>query len=240
MADTDSFIDEVSEELRRDRLFAFFRKWAWLVILVVVLIVGAAGYIEWQRAQAQATAEAFGNALVTALDAPDAAARIEGLSAVEAPGTDGALLLALLSASEAAGSGDAEGQAAAAQALREAAATPEIPRIYRDLALLKAHLLDPQPAIEARLTLGVLSEPGAPFAALAEEQLALLDVEEGNIEAAIDRLRGLENAAAATPGLQQRAAQLIVALEAGAVLADGAEATPAPSEDAETDPETDE
>jgi hypothetical protein len=33
MANTDSFIDEVNEEVRRDRLFAFFRKWAWLAVL---------------------------------------------------------------------------------------------------------------------------------------------------------------------------------------------------------------
>jgi hypothetical protein len=48
MANTDSFIDEVNEEVRRDRLFAFFRKWAWLAILIVVLVVGGAAYLEYR------------------------------------------------------------------------------------------------------------------------------------------------------------------------------------------------
>ena len=31
MANNDGFINEVSEEVRRDRLYAFFRKWGWLI-----------------------------------------------------------------------------------------------------------------------------------------------------------------------------------------------------------------
>jgi len=242
MANTDSFIDEVSEEVRRDRLFALFRRWAWLAILIVVLLVGGAAYLEWQRAQNQASAEAFGNAVLTALDNDSPEARIAALEAVEAPGDEAALVVALLAAGEASAN---DGTAAdAAAGLRAAAMAPELPQIYRDLAIYKAHLLSPLPADEARLELGILAEPGRPFAALAEEQLALIDVVEGDIEAAINRLRSLENAAAATPGLQQRAAQLIVALEAGATLVDTAPveeeppvvepAPEAPAEDAET------
>jgi len=56
MANTDSFIDEVNEEVRRDRLFAVFRKWAWLAILVVVVVVGGAAWFEYQRTQRTAAA----------------------------------------------------------------------------------------------------------------------------------------------------------------------------------------
>ncbi|MEO1464520.1 MAG: hypothetical protein AAFU82_19830, partial [Pseudomonadota bacterium] len=48
--------------------------------------------------------------------------------------------------------------------------------------------------------------------ALAEEQLALLDIEEGNADAALSRLQTLIRDAEATPDLQQRALQVIVAL----------------------------
>ena len=44
MSDTDSFIDEVSEEVRRDRLFVLMRKWGWIPILLVVLLVGGATF----------------------------------------------------------------------------------------------------------------------------------------------------------------------------------------------------
>jgi len=43
VSDTDSFIEEVSEEVRRDRLFKIFKKYAWVAVLVVVLLVGRCG-----------------------------------------------------------------------------------------------------------------------------------------------------------------------------------------------------
>ena len=54
MSQNESFIDEVSEELRRDRLFALFRRWAWLGILIVVVAVGGAAWNEWRKARAAA------------------------------------------------------------------------------------------------------------------------------------------------------------------------------------------
>ena len=58
MSDTDSFIEEVSEEVRRDRLYKFLRKYAWVGILAVVTIVGGTAYLEFQKAQARTEAEA--------------------------------------------------------------------------------------------------------------------------------------------------------------------------------------
>jgi hypothetical protein len=231
MSNSDSFIDEVTEEVRRDRLFALFRRWAWLAVLIVLVLVGGAAVLEYRRAQAEATAQDFGDAVIRALDAADPAERVALLDAIEAPGPEGEILLALLAAGEAAAG---EASAAAAARLRSAAEAPELGRRYAHLALLKAHLLDPQPEDEARLVLGVLAEPGAPYAALAEEQLALLDIAGGDLEAGIARLRRLEIAADATPGLQQRAGQLIVALESGATLVDAAPEA-APEEGAATE-----
>jgi len=228
MANTDSFIDEVNEEVRRDRLFAFFRKWAWLAILVVALVVGGAAWFEYQRTQRTAAAQAFGDSLIAALEQAEPEARVSALEAITPPTPEGAVLLALLAAGEVAEADDRE---AAAARLREAAEGAELAPRYRDLALLKAHLLHPEPD-QARLVLGALAEPGAPYSALAEEQLALLDIAEGDLEAGVDRLRRLQTAASATPGLQQRAEQLVVALESGAALVDtGPDAVDNPQDD---------
>ena len=226
MANSDSFIDEVSEELRRDRLFALMRRWGWLAALVVVGIVGGAAWFEYQRAQDRAAAQAFGDALLTALDLPDPEARVAALDGIEAASPMAEMLLALMAAGEVAQGG--QGAAAAAARLRSAAEAADVPRHYRDLALLRAEMMDPSDPASARLVLGALADPGAPFAALAEEQLALVDIREGDLDAALDRLRGLERSAAATPGLQQRASQLIVALEAGSQLVDTAPEPAAP------------
>lgn len=239
MANTDSFIDEVNEELRRDRLFAMFRKWGWIPVLVVLIIVGAAAYREYSLAQERAEAEAFGDALVAALEVQDGADRVAALESVSAPGEDGETLLALLLATEQARAGD---PVAAAASLRAIADQPDLAPRYRDLALLKAHLLDPQE--DAMTTLEMLAEPGAPYRALALEQQALLHVQNGDSETAIEILRALEQDSQATAGLQQRTSQLIVALEAGSTLQDAPEEAAA-EEDAAQDadetpaPETD-
>ena len=43
MSDSDSFIDEVTEEVRRDRLFGYFRRYGWIAAVVIVVVVGGAG-----------------------------------------------------------------------------------------------------------------------------------------------------------------------------------------------------
>ena len=220
MANTDSFIDEVSEELRRDRMFALMRRWGWLAALIVLGIVGGAAWFEYQRAQERTQAQAFGDALLAALDLPDPEARVQALDEIATDSPLAEVLLALLAAGETV-QGVAGGADAAAR-LRAAAEGADIPRHYRDLALLRAEMLAPSEPEMARIMLGTLAEPGAPYAALAEEQLALLDIRAGDLEAGLERLRGLERSAAATPGLQQRASQLIVALEAGSQLVDTA------------------
>jgi hypothetical protein len=236
MSDTDSFINEVTEEVRRDRLYGLFRRWAWLAILIVAGLVGGAAWLEYSRAQDRAAAEAFGDGLLAVLDRADPGSRVTGLEEIAADTPEARMVVALLVAGEVARGGtDA---AIAAADLRSAAEAPDLPRRYRDLALIKAEMLAPSDAATARLVLGTLAEPGAPYAALAEEQLALLEIREGNPEAALERLRAIERSAAATAGLQQRASQLIVALEAGSRMVDTAPEPPAATQ-TEVEPGTD-
>ncbi len=217
MANTDSFIEEVNEELRRDRLFAMFRKWGWIPILLVLILVGGAAYREYALAQREAAARAFGDALIGALDAETSADRQSALAAVSTENETAQALLALLQSAEQATGSDRD---AAAAGLRALADLPDLSPRYRDLALLKAHLLDPQEATAALAMLDQLALPGRPYRPLAMEQQALVHIAEGDIEAGIALLRLLEQDSQATPGLQQRTSQLIVAIEAGSALQD--------------------
>ena len=200
MSQSDSFIEEVTDELRRDRLFALLRRWAWVGVLAVLLIVGGAAVREWRLARAQAEAEARGDALLAAFEAGDA----EAVAAVPAEGAaDG--VVALLAAA-------ADPEAAAAR-LEAVAADPALPPRYRDLAVLKAVMATPDAAVEERRArLEAIAGPGAPYRLLAEEQLALLAVEAGDADAALARLAAILEDAEATPGLRERARQLVVAL----------------------------
>ena len=58
--ESDSFISEVSEEVRRDRLFAALRRYGWLIGGAVLLIVGGAAVNEWRKARQAPRAEAAG------------------------------------------------------------------------------------------------------------------------------------------------------------------------------------
>lgn len=208
MSDADSFIEEVNDEVRRDRLFALLRRYGWIAVVAVVLIVGGAAWNEWQKAQARAEAEAFGDAILAALDADDSEARIAGLEAVAAATPEQQALLAFLTASEAAAG--AEDPARAADALADTPATG----IYADIARFKRLLLETgrmAPA-DRRAALLELAVPGNPLRLLAEEQIALTHVAEGDSAQAIGVLRTILGDAEVTEGLRQRASQLMVAL----------------------------
>ena len=65
---------------------------------------------------------------------------------------------------------------------------------------------------DRRGQLEALAQSGAPFGLLAQEQLALLDVGEGNTDAAVAKFRRILEDANVTRGLRERAQTLIVAL----------------------------
>jgi len=212
VSDTDSFIDEVSEEVRRDRLYGVFRKYGWIAVSAVVLIVGGASYNEYRKAQTAATAEATGDALINALDANEAEARIEALQTATLEASEAEVVRQFLVSSEQVTSGDTAAAAASLETFLNSA--PETSQIYKDIAELKALLLagDDIARDDRRARLELLAQPGAPLALIASEQIALLDIEAGETAAAIERLQGLIVDAGATAGLRQRASQLIVAL----------------------------
>jgi hypothetical protein len=209
VSQSDSFIEEVTEEVRRDRLFALARRYGWIVVLALVLVIGGAAVLEWRKAQARAAAEDFGDRVFAALEAETASGRATRLAEIDASGA-AAAILNMLEAAERAGSNPTD-----AGALLEALAEDaEIPALYRDLATLKLVLLDDYPmfAEEKLERLEPLTAPGAPFRLLAREQMALLAMETGDTERARDLVRPLITDAEAQPAQRQRAAQLLVVL----------------------------
>jgi hypothetical protein len=57
VSDTDSFIEEVTEEVRRDRLFGMIKRYGWIAVLVVLAIVGGTAYNEYRKANEAAIAQ---------------------------------------------------------------------------------------------------------------------------------------------------------------------------------------
>ncbi len=212
MANEDSFINEVTEEVRRDRLFALMRRYGWIAVLLVIVVVGGASWNEWRKASAQAAAEAKGDALLTALQGETAEDRAAALQAVE--GSDDPASQAILALLTAAAEAEAENPEAADAALGGLVADASAPQVYRDIALLKrvmtgAETLSPQERIDL---LAPILAPGNPFRLLAVEQRAFAEVELGDEAAALVSLYSILEDAEVTEDLHRRAQQLIVAL----------------------------
>jgi hypothetical protein len=208
LSNNDSFIDEVTEEVRRDRLFGLYRRYGWIGLVVILGIVGGTAANEWLKAREGARAEGFGDALIEALDTGSAEERRAALAAVPADGEQ-ALLKALILATD-----PEEDKAATLAALDAIAADAAAPAQYRDLAVLRRAIVAgaDQPLAERRAALEGIAVPGRPYRALAAEQLAYLLLEEGRTDEAIAALGALTQAEDAPASLRSRAEQVITAL----------------------------
>lgn len=206
MSNTDSFIEEVTEEVRRDKLFGLFKRYGWIAAVAVLLIVGGAAFNEWRKANERASAQAFGDALLGSIDgAYDANV---GPVATETPAQ--AAIAGHIAAARALSEGDSDAGLAALEAIQ---GNPEVEAIYRELAAFKAALAMPI-GDDAQARIDALDAITGPFRVLAQEQKALVLIETGDRDAAATLLRDLLQDAEATPGLQRRAAELSVALGA--------------------------
>lgn len=210
----DSFIDEVTEDLRRDRLFLLMRRYGWIVILLIVGLVGASAWREYSQSRARAEAEAFGDALIAADSAAagDAAKRAEALAALNTEGAPGRAALAAMMAADA--QAEAGNPKAAVDLLAKAEAAAGDDHVMRDLARLKSVLVQ-GPAMEAAARdamLADLSKPGAPFELLALEQKAVALADAGRREDALALIGQIQQKDGLSQSLRMRLAELTIVL----------------------------
>jgi len=208
--DSDSFISEVSEEVRRDRFYATLRRYRWLLAAVVLLIVGGAAGNAWWKAHREARAEAAGDALRAAYAETDPATRAGMLGDLAAAGPGAGVVARLAQAGSLAEAGDTE-QAAAI--LEDVAGDGNASQLYRALASLQRVMLlgAAMPSSERQATLELLSAPDAPFRPLALEQRALMHLDAGDKDKAIADLNAVLAEPGATEALRGRAQQLLIA-----------------------------
>ncbi len=217
MSDTDSFIDEVTEEVRRDRLFALMKRYGWIAVLLVFVLVGGAAWNEWRKAQTRAAAQEFGDGILAALELDENAGRAAALGQLSSEDTSAQAVLDLLASGEL----ESDDPKAAVTRLLALADRSGTPLVYRQIAILKAVAIPGSglSADQRRARLDSIALAAGMTGLLAEEQLAYLDIETGENDAAIERLQGIAENAGASAGLRQRATQVIVAL--GGALPEG-------------------
>jgi hypothetical protein len=214
--------DEVDEELRAERAQQLLKRYAGLILAVALLIVGvAAGWQGWrwyearqdQKAAAQyLTAMALANASPTGSNEATRSAAIAAFTNVAANSPAGYATLARLH--EAALKADAGDLRGALAIWDQVAADSSADPLLRDLASLlwaQRQLDQGDPALlEGRLK--PLATTGNPWRALAQEQLALLDLRQGKRDQAKAVLQRLAQDTTAPSGVRGRASGLLTRL----------------------------
>jgi hypothetical protein len=160
----ESFLREVDEELRRDQIEGYWKRYGRIAAIVIgVFLIGLAAFL-WWRAEQRKEAEARGETMSTTIAdlqagrKTDAAAKLSTLSADG--GAYGAVAK-FAQASLAYEKGDMKGASAIYKGL---VADTSVPKPYRDLALIRQVSLDydsmkPQQAIDMLKPLAVEGNP---------------------------------------------------------------------------------
>jgi len=216
----EAFLREVDEELRRDQIGNFWRRYGkWLAVLLVVGLAAFGAWLWWQNDQRQ-KAGLEGEQLDTALaqltqNQPDAAApALEALAKSERPGYRAAAKLALADMAMA-----KQDLSAAAAGFRAVSEDQTLAKPYRDLALVRQTAaefdrLEPAVVIER---LAPLAKPGNPWFGSAGEMVAIAHMRANQPKQAGELFARIGNDQAVPPTIRSRAVQMAGLLGVDAV-----------------------
>ena len=218
-ASTEVFMREVDDEVRRDQVADFWRRWGKVLIAAVVLGLAAfAGYLYWQNRQQQA-AGLQGEQMQTAFEqlAQGQLKQAEPKIAALAKSDNGAYraLAKFTQADILLQRRDLRG---AAQRFGEVAGDPSIAQPFRDLALVRQTAaefgtLRPQVVVERMRPLAVT---GGAFLGSAGEMMAVSQLQLGQRAAAAQTFSRIAGDAAVPETIRQRAVQMAGVLDADA------------------------
>jgi hypothetical protein len=206
LSETDSFIQEVTEEVRQDRMFALWKKWGPYVLGGVALIVGAAAYWNWTITQKEADAKVRGGTFLAA-DAENLEHQLALPEKIDGP----AKLIAELTAAGALL--DAGNHAEAITRYGAIATQPGLPVEYADLAALQAARAKAAAGETGGLVeaLDALAGADRPYRLLAMELRAAVRISAGEVAIGHADLLAIMADPEATVGLRRRAEAVLTA-----------------------------
>ena len=179
---TDTFMREVDENLRRDRARDFAKKYGtWLIGALVLFLAASGAWIYWQQrqvkqseAQVEQLAQIYGS--IASGNVRQAPPKLDALAA----DSEGAVRASALFTRAAIAIEQRDTNLALAK-YREVAADEDMPRPYRDLALIRQTALefDKMKPDEVIARLAPLAKPGTPWFGSAGELTAAALLKQG-------------------------------------------------------------
>lgn len=211
----DNFIEEVDEDLKRERYAELWRKYGTLIVGAVLLVVIAvAGSMGWRQYQLNTRIES-GLEYVDAIDLAAAGKTADAIAAFQALGKDGAPGYRDLARFQEAAALVRQGNEAAAAQIYDAIAKDEgADAVFRNIALILyalnvADRAEPKGLAER---LKPLTEEASPWRFSALEITALLHRRRGDVTAARSVYKKLADDERAPPRLRARAAEFLAVI----------------------------
>lgn len=211
----DHFIEEVDEELKRERYMDLWRKYGTLIVgAVLIVVIAVAGTVGWRQYRKNERIEA-GLAFMDARALAEKGKTEEALAAFKALGTNGvAGYRELARFQEAAVLARQGNEAAAAGVYDSIARDGGTDKLFRDLALILytlsvADRAEPKALMDR---LKPLTESSSPWRFSALEITALLERRRGDTDAAKAIYRKLADDEKAPPKLRARAAEFLAVI----------------------------
>jgi len=210
LSNTDSFIDEVAEEVRRDSWLRFLKRWGWVGFVLVIALVGGSSFNEWNKRSIETAGQLFGDSILVSTEKNESGIKLEN---IKIDNKRQEVIIANLSASRAVLENRVDDSI---KTLTDIVNLSEIPAVYQELAAFKLALLlkdNVSSSLEKRFqAFEDLSVQGSAFRQLAKEQQAIILVEQGKPELAIKILDELSEEAGISAGLKRRVSQLLIVL----------------------------
>lgn len=205
-----SFIQEVNEELRRDRMYRVWRRYGPALILALTLFVAWFAWTEWSRVRDLRAAEARGAAFSEAMALPEGQ-RVAALEALTTQGGGAAPIVLMRAGGVLLDEGDASGAAAS---FSRAASASALPEGWRELARLRALMAEADALAPADLlaALEPLTADGRPWRHFAQELKAMVQIRAEDSAGAAATLEALAASGDLPTGMAARVADLRRAL----------------------------
>ncbi len=179
MVESESFIKEVSEEVKRDKLFKALNKFKWPLFASILLLVGTVGGYEYYKFDKKRTAQENGEFLVSAIENLNNSGKTVS-SEIENKFI--AILVKLHEAKYFEEKGDLKSAKTAYNHLIDKHVSN---RFFSDYSKLQLYLLDPAESLRDAKKIEVLdqlSAPDSPMKLLALEQKLYLYVKANDLE----------------------------------------------------------
>ena len=202
MSENESFIAEVTEEVRRDKLYLLLKRYGWIPVIVIITVILTSIFIEIRNNAKVIEAENLGDLLASSLSGDTEVKAILSNDISNAPKS---LLTLLLEAKIL--ENKLEYQTAIA-AYETVLSRGEIPTSLRDFIKFKLVLLVNDDPIRVKKLIGELINPDGSFHLLALEQKVLIEIGEKRWNEAIANLNLILADPEVSQGMISRATQI--------------------------------